>query len=526
MSISEIICNTEHFELSQHFPLWRASVGNEFKAKPFKHYSGYIQVDEPNGRHLWYYFQQCQEDPFNKPLILFLNGGPGCSGMEYWGSNIGNVQIFKDTTTTITTDREEIYLKDNPYSFNRFSNIIYLDSPSGVGFSYSNSVNDYQNIGDERTARDTRKFLIEFFKHYKEYKNLPLYIIGVSYGGKYAPNLSKLILEENDRIFSLSDENYLNLKATIVGNPLVDWSSTAKSNFEFFQSLGIISKRQFKELNDICKVTEPNWALTGLANQQCVSALVNTIQKTVGDINIYNLYEDICLPDKKYDSSSQNCYGHYIHKYMNDVKVQEYLKVRNKVDWDACNPKNGFSFGFDNYISGLPTYQYLINRIKEGNMKGVSNHKLLIYTGDMDGSTSVKTYLDIFENLPNTTVVSDIDNWFVNGQVAGKKRIFDTYTYTTIRGAGHITSQAKPQRLFALISNFINNGTILERVDIEEYSKAVVEPLNVSVIVLAVVVGILAVIVIVLVGILLCAFSKNKKKIQMEQSTDLFIKMN
>lgn len=40
------------------------------------------------------------------------------------------------------------------------SNIIYLDSPVGVGFSYSNNISDYIT-GDTKTAVDSHAFLLK-----------------------------------------------------------------------------------------------------------------------------------------------------------------------------------------------------------------------------------------------------------------------------------------------------------------------------------------------------------------------------
>jgi serine carboxypeptidase-like clade 2 len=43
----------------------------------FDQYSGYITVDEKNGRALLYYFVEAPKDASSKPLLLWLNGGEG-----------------------------------------------------------------------------------------------------------------------------------------------------------------------------------------------------------------------------------------------------------------------------------------------------------------------------------------------------------------------------------------------------------------------------------------------------------------
>lgn len=74
------------------------------------------------------------------------------------------------------------------------ANVIFLESPAGVGFSYSNTSSDYESSGDEKTADDTYLFLINWLERFPEYKGRPFYISGESYAGHYAPQLAVTIL--------------------------------------------------------------------------------------------------------------------------------------------------------------------------------------------------------------------------------------------------------------------------------------------------------------------------------------------
>ncbi|CAK7340282.1 unnamed protein product [Dovyalis caffra] len=55
----------------------------------FQQYAGYVTVDENQDRALFYYFVEAESDPASKPLVLWLNGGPGCSsvGAGAFGEN-------------------------------------------------------------------------------------------------------------------------------------------------------------------------------------------------------------------------------------------------------------------------------------------------------------------------------------------------------------------------------------------------------------------------------------------------------
>ncbi|KAM0853648.1 hypothetical protein ACQ4PT_050941 [Festuca glaucescens] len=51
-------------------------------AFPSKHYSGYVTVDESNDRRLFYYLVLSERAPATDPVVLWLNGGPGCSSFD------------------------------------------------------------------------------------------------------------------------------------------------------------------------------------------------------------------------------------------------------------------------------------------------------------------------------------------------------------------------------------------------------------------------------------------------------------
>lgn len=78
----------------------------------FSQYSGYVTVNEQAGRALFYWLIESPEsqNPDERPLLLWLNGGPGCSSIAYGAAEeIGPFHINADGKT--------LYL--NPYSWNK-----------------------------------------------------------------------------------------------------------------------------------------------------------------------------------------------------------------------------------------------------------------------------------------------------------------------------------------------------------------------------------------------------------------------
>lgn len=77
------------------------------------------------------------------------------------------------------------------------ANIIFLESPAGVGFSYTNTSSDYNFSGDRSTARDSYSFLVNWLERFPEYKARGFYLTGESYAGHYVPHLAHLIFNHN-----------------------------------------------------------------------------------------------------------------------------------------------------------------------------------------------------------------------------------------------------------------------------------------------------------------------------------------
>ncbi|KAK7555241.1 peptidase S10, serine carboxypeptidase [Phyllosticta paracitricarpa] len=88
-----------------------------------KSYSGYISLNATTNMFFWFF--EARENPQDAPITLWLNGGPGADSLLGLFQGNGPCSIDKDL--------KEIY---NKYSWNNYSNMLYLSQPLGVGFSY------------------------------------------------------------------------------------------------------------------------------------------------------------------------------------------------------------------------------------------------------------------------------------------------------------------------------------------------------------------------------------------------------
>jgi cathepsin A (carboxypeptidase C) len=124
-----------------------------------------------------YVFFDSQRDPDNDPVVLWLNGGPGCSsliGMVYENGPF----LFREGTVSFAI---------NPNAWNKKANLLYITSPGGVGFSSSKVGLKHD---DGTVALDNYKALLAFFNKFPNLKKNELYLTGESYAGIYIPYLA------------------------------------------------------------------------------------------------------------------------------------------------------------------------------------------------------------------------------------------------------------------------------------------------------------------------------------------------
>ena len=167
---------------------------------PYSHpwYSGYLNISDDKAFH--YVLFESQHDPDNDPLILWLNGGPGCSSMIGLSYENGPFRFYTNSTRSFISN----------YSWNTEANLLYIESPGSVGFSFGPV-----NSSDESVQADNLKALEHFFDMYPVYRKNRFYIAGESYAGIYVPYLAMAIHHFNERTSSAIK---INLKGIIVGN--------------------------------------------------------------------------------------------------------------------------------------------------------------------------------------------------------------------------------------------------------------------------------------------------------------------
>ncbi|RHZ06767.1 hypothetical protein DYB26_014753, partial [Aphanomyces astaci] len=248
------------------------SLPNYNDAKPinFDQYAGHIPLPS-NGQKMFYWLVESESNPSTDPLVLWLNGGPGCSSLGGFFTELGPFVVQSDLS-----------IKRNPYAWNRKANMVFLESPAGVGFSQP-VLND-TDYNDNFTTDRAYEFLEQFLELYPRYKNREFYITGESYAGIYIPYLASKLVQT-----PIAEVNFTGFA---IGNPFTDQVADGNSNMDYYYSHGLISIESYNAIKAKC--ASPDFSRN--LSTACQTALEDAnLSADTDALNPYYLYGDICL---------------------------------------------------------------------------------------------------------------------------------------------------------------------------------------------------------------------------------------
>ncbi|CAK7340146.1 unnamed protein product [Dovyalis caffra] len=278
---------------------------------------------------------------------------------------------------------------------NTVSNIIYLDSPCGVGMSYSKNQSKYVT-DDLQTAADTHNFLLEWFQLYPEFVSNPFYIAGESYAGIYVPTLAAEVV-----------------KGIRAGqNPIIN----------------------FKEVQRSCKGNYQN------RSKNCNNS-IDKIDQAISGLNVYDILEP-CYHDPASDKHAKGNTSSNLPTSFQQLGVTDRpLKVRKRMfgrawpfwayekdgnfpmwseialdrrvpciksiagPWELCSGRIDYGFGAGTM---LPYHQNLTTQ----------GYRALIYSGDHDMCVPF-TGTQAWTRSLGHKIIDEWRAWISDDQVAG-----------------------------------------------------------------------------------------------------------
>lgn len=349
-------------------------------------------------------------------------------------------------------------LRINKKSWNKLSNLLFVESPAGVGWSYSNTTSDY-TTGDEKTANDMHKFFLGWFKKFPEFKSRDLFLSGESYAGHYIPQLTNVLLDHNEH----STDFKFNIKGVAIGNPLLKVNRDIPATYEYFWSHGLISDEIGLTIMNHCDFEDYTFDGPHNVSQFCNDALSNA-NRVVGDyINNYDILLDVCYPSlveqelrlrkvaTQISLGVDVCMSYERRFYFNLPKVQRALHAnitKLPYNWSMCSEVLNYS-GTDPNINILPLLKRIISQ----------RIPVWVFSGDQDSVVPLLGSRTLMRELAHDLkfgITVPYGAWFHKGQVGGYATEYgNLLTFATVRGASHMVPFAQPARALTLFESFV-----------------------------------------------------------------------
>ncbi|XP_060529033.1 venom serine carboxypeptidase-like [Cylas formicarius] len=383
-----------------------------------KSYSGYFTVDERFDSNLFFWFFPSANDYENDPVLLWLQGGPGAPSLYALFTENGPFFLDDDT------------LKLREYSWHKNHSVLYIDSPVGTGFSFTNG-----GLADNQTkvGEDLYQALVQFFTLFPEIQKNDFFVTGESYAGKYIPAIGYTIYKNNP-----TADVFINLKGLLIGNGLSDPINQLDYG-DYVYQIGLVDSDTRDLLNDMKQQTI---SLINKGDYEGATEIMNgdmmwVIMGSSGITDIYN-YENLAI------------------EYLDEWQDYVQANLRSAIHVGNVVIGSGDVWGHleaDITKSVAPWVSELL-----------SNYRVLIYNGQLDIIVAYPLTVNYLRNL-NFSAAAEYKAayrslWVVDDDVAGYAKVAGNLTEVLVRNAGHMVPMDQPKWGYDLVYKFARNLTI------------------------------------------------------------------
>ncbi|CAI5737592.1 unnamed protein product [Hyaloperonospora brassicae] len=409
------------------------------------HHAGRIALYGGDKNFLFYWHFQAARDAKKAPLVIWLNGGPGCSSMQ--GLFTGNSPFVLVNESTIGR---------NAHSWHQFANMLFVDQPVGTGMSYT-SGNDYRSSEKDISA-DFYDFLVRFVQRHTEYlsnavdgvkHSRAVYLFGESHAGRWIPEFSEHIMNRNDDADS-------QIKIRLVGFGIGNGWVHPKIQYEYSDyahGLGLLSFGQVRSLKASFAECEAALDAGTYYSDSCLgnmNAITNSVKAGNGG-NVLNHYD-------------VRQYVHNIGAYPPGMKtIATYLtklEVREAVHGNE-DKRFRFEMCSNSVYRGLKKFDGVstLDAVQSLLQKGL---RMIFYVGQWDMMCNYygmeKLLLSLNWNGAKAYQQARKFTWQVQGrkEPAGFAQQGGNLTYVVVAGAGHVVPLNVPDVAADLLRRFVN----------------------------------------------------------------------
>ncbi|RLN49192.1 hypothetical protein BBJ29_003706 [Phytophthora kernoviae] len=389
--------------------------------------------------------KEASQDPDKAPLVIWLNGGPGCSSMQ--GLFLGNSPFKLVDESTIA---------ENKHSWHHSANLLFVDQPVGTGMSYTRG-NNYRSE-ETAIAEDFYQFVSKFLQRHSEYlsgnsgsmqRSRPVYIFGESHAGRWIPQFSEHILKQN------SDPNnqlMIDLEGIGIGNgwvhPRIQYEYS-----DYAHGLGLLTFGQVRSLKSSYAECIAALDAGTYHSKSCfanMDAITGSVKAGNGgtSLNFYDVRQ--YLANVGAYPSEQAPIVKYLNKQ--DVRAALHGNVDKNFRFEICS--NGVFKALSKFdgVSTLDKVQSLL----QGGLR------VIFYNGQWDMMCNhygtEKLLLNLKWNGSDAYQQANKYTWRVKSrkEPAGFAQQGGNLTYVVVTGAGHMVPMDVPDVAADLLHRFVN----------------------------------------------------------------------
>ncbi|KAL8193666.1 hypothetical protein R6Q57_026801 [Mikania cordata] len=390
-------------------------------------HAGYFRLQHTIDARMFYFFFESRKAKTD-PVVIWLTGGPGC------GSELA--MFYENGPFKLTTNLSLIW---NDHGWDKVSNIMFVDQPTGTGFSYSSSDQDIRH-DEDGISNDLYNFLQAFFKAHPDYIKNDFYITGESYAGHYIPAFAARINHGNKN----KEGIHINLKGIGIGNGLTNPGIQYQAYTDYALANNVISESDYNQINQNLPACEQ-------AIKECGTTGTDICQYAY--IFCQHIFEDIILltDNINYYDIRKKCEGNLCYDFSNvetflgKSSVKAALGVPSDIDFVSCSDV---------------VYRSMLNdwmRNLEVDIPSLLEDKiqLLVYAGEHDLicnwlGNSRWVHAMSWSGQKDFVSASNV-SFIVDGKEAGILKNHGPLTFIKVHNAGHMVPMDQPRAALKML---------------------------------------------------------------------------
>ena len=403
-------------------------------------------------------------------LTIWHNGGPGCS--SFHGGLFENAPVSTAHYPAGYPKTElDVPLLANEWAWTKATNMLYVEMPQGVGFSYGPMPESEFDVG-----ADMHGFLLNFYDTFPEMKPKKLFLFGESYAGYYVPSIAHKIHQEN---LLVDEEDRINLDGIGLGNGWIEAETQGPAVIDFAWWHGLIDSTTKDSLHHVWKDCARGKKMSAPFHDFTISDECSIMSAVLAAAGAKAFPPNTFRSPNPYDVTTFDLYpvlfgkNSSIDQFYNNPAVKKALHAPQDVVWEGCIPGAGRRrrrmkkhskqqlpgqtlLAHDQPKSVAPYIAELLD----------AGIRVLVYNGDRDLTTCAQgseMVLDKMEwNGQDEWRTAERGLWMVNDEVAGFSKALDGLQFVVVYNAGHLLPNSNPKQALDLITRFVTDHQFLD----------------------------------------------------------------